>query len=104
MERSIELLKACVLLLQKQEESGYVLNLLAETIFYDDCECDGYCLLEDIKSELELLESEEKSCNQYAILSNVSIMKMDFVKKEKVYLKDLFCIDSRFENEKEEVE
>lgn len=53
-DRKITLLKACVALLEKQDNSPYVLNLLEETVFYDDVDCDGYCLLEDIKIELEL--------------------------------------------------
>lgn len=51
--RAEELLKACVELLNKQNESSYVLNLLDELIYYDDCECDGNCLLEDIENLLE---------------------------------------------------
>lgn len=47
--RARELLKACAELLNKQNESFYVLNLLEETVYYDGCECDGGCLLEDIK-------------------------------------------------------
>jgi hypothetical protein len=53
-DRKTELLKAVVQLLEKQEKSPYVLNILAEEVFYDECSCDGYCLLDDIKSELEL--------------------------------------------------
>jgi len=29
-----------------------VLDLLSETVFYDDADCDGNCLLEDIEMEL----------------------------------------------------
>ena len=51
--RATELLEACVQLLNKQLDSPYVLNLLNELIYYDDCECDGDCLLEDIRYLLE---------------------------------------------------
>jgi len=51
-DRKIILLKACRDLLKKQEKSHYVLNLLEETVFYDDVDCDGYCLLDDIEIEL----------------------------------------------------
>ena len=51
-DRKITLLKACRDLLKKQEDAGYVLDLLSETVFYDDAECDGNCLLEDIETEL----------------------------------------------------
>ena len=54
--RKVTLLKACASLLNKQKESPYVLNLLEETVYYDDADCDGYCLLNDIKTELELNE------------------------------------------------
>ena len=52
-KRAEELLNVCVKLLNKQNESGYVLNILEQTVYYDDCECDGYCLLDDIESLLE---------------------------------------------------
>lgn len=53
-DRKTTLLKACLQLLQKQEESPYVLDILEETVYYDECECDGSCLMEDIKIELGL--------------------------------------------------
>ena len=56
LERAETLLKATYELLSKQEESYFVLNLLAETIFYDGTECDGSCLMEDI--EMWLLEGD----------------------------------------------
>ncbi len=55
-DRKITLLKACRELLKKQERSKYVLNLLTETVFYDEVDCDGYCLLDDIVAELEITE------------------------------------------------
>ena len=51
--RARELLNACAELFNKQNESFYVLNLLEETVYYDECECDGNCLWEDIVSLLE---------------------------------------------------
>lgn len=51
--RAKELLEACVKLLELQNESSYVLDLLSENVYYDDCECDGNCLLEDIKVLLD---------------------------------------------------
>lgn len=51
--RAEELLNAVVKLLNKQNESFFILNLLEETVYYDECDCDGYCLLEDIKELLE---------------------------------------------------
>ena len=54
LERAKVLLKACYDLLQKQEESYYVLNLLETTVYYDEADCDGYCLKNDIEAELGL--------------------------------------------------
>ena len=48
LKRADTLLKATYDLLKKQDGNYYVLNLLAETVFYDDAECDGNCLMEDI--------------------------------------------------------
>lgn len=49
LNRARTLLKATGALLKKQEDSNYVLNLLAETVYYDEAECDGSCLLDDIR-------------------------------------------------------
>jgi hypothetical protein len=53
-DRKVTLLKACRELLQKQNRSSYVLDLLSETVYYDEAECDGNCLLDDIEIELGL--------------------------------------------------
>lgn len=49
LNRAKTLLKAAGTLLKKQEDSNYVLNLLTETVYYDEAECDGSCLLDDIR-------------------------------------------------------
>lgn len=48
LKRADTLLKATYDLLKKQYKNYYVLNLLAETVYYDETECDGNCLMEDI--------------------------------------------------------
>lgn len=48
LERATTLLRATRELLQRQQDDPCVLNLLAETVFYDEAECDGACLLDDI--------------------------------------------------------
>lgn len=48
-QRYITLLRAAHTLLKKQYDASCVLNLLAETVFYDEAECDGNCLLNDIE-------------------------------------------------------
>ena len=45
--------RAITLLLEKQKNSYFVVDLLQETVFYDDTDCDGFCLLEDIDILLE---------------------------------------------------
>jgi len=52
-DRKVVLLRAAYDLLKKQDDTVYGwLNLLAETVPYDGTDCDGYCLMEDIASEL----------------------------------------------------
>ena len=46
--RARELFMAVIELLSKQKEVDVVLNMLTETVYYDEAECDGYCLMEDI--------------------------------------------------------
>lgn len=56
MNRKDILLKAAYKLLKQCHESGYVLDVLSETTFYDGADCDGYCLANDIAHELDLEE------------------------------------------------
>lgn len=58
LERAKILLKATKDLLEKQENSCYVLNLLTETVFYDGVDCDGTCLKDDIGYWFDELEDE----------------------------------------------
>ena len=60
LKRAKTLLKATKELLEKQDNSSYVLNLLEETVFYDEAECDGCCLKDDIGYWLDELEEQEK--------------------------------------------
>ena len=39
-------------LFKKSNDSHYVIDVLSETIFYDNTECDGHCLWNDIKDVL----------------------------------------------------
>jgi hypothetical protein len=56
LERAVILLKAAKELLSKQRNSYYVLNMLEETVYYDDAECDGSCLIDDIGYLLDEIE------------------------------------------------
>jgi hypothetical protein len=53
-DRKIILLKACLDILKKCDESVYVANFFEQTAFWDNAECDGYCLMEEIKELLNL--------------------------------------------------
>lgn len=53
IERAKVLLKATHELLKKCDEGPFVKNALEETVFYDDAECDGNCLMDDIENWLE---------------------------------------------------
>ena len=63
LKRAETLLQATYKLLQKQENSSYVLNLMAETVYYDEADCDGACLMDDIRywfDEFSMTDLEEK--------------------------------------------
>lgn len=50
-DRAVTLLKAARDLLIKQNEAGILINYPL-TVHYDDADCDGYCLLDDINAHL----------------------------------------------------
>lgn len=52
------LLRAAYDLLRKASEMHYVQEATHITVFYDDADCDGYCLMEDIATELDLDDDE----------------------------------------------
>ena len=52
MDGAMTLLQACSDLLSQQTESKETLNLLKAQVVYDDTECDGFSLLEDLASLL----------------------------------------------------
>ena len=51
-KRKDVLLRAAYDLLVQCYESRYVLNAPSVTVHYDDAECDGTCLMNDIADEL----------------------------------------------------
>lgn len=53
VDRKTILLMACRDMLLKCKDSPYVISPMETTVFYDDANCDGYCLLEDIEVELD---------------------------------------------------
>ena len=53
-DRKTVLLKAAYDILKKCDEGPYVVDALGVTAVWDGADCDGYCLMEDIKNELGL--------------------------------------------------
>ncbi len=51
-ERATTLLKATYDMLKKLNESHFVESPFETTVFYDEAECDGHCLMDDILIEL----------------------------------------------------
>lgn len=56
-ERRDILLKATYDILKKCHDSYYVLDVLAQTAVWDEVDCDGLCLMEEIA---EILGIEER--------------------------------------------
>ena len=54
-DRGVVLLNAVRELLEIQEKSGVVVDILSQSVYYDDTMCDGYCVLDDIRAYLEEL-------------------------------------------------
>lgn len=52
IDRKKVLLKAAYDLLRKANDSHYVEQAISIKVRYDNAECDGYCLMEDIAEEL----------------------------------------------------
>ena len=54
--RAIELLKATEAFLTKFK-LDHRLDVMKTTVFYDETNCDGYCLLDDVTALLDEIES-----------------------------------------------
>lgn len=50
------LLRACYDMFKKLRDAHRVESPFETTVFYDEADCDGYCLMNDIEIELELEE------------------------------------------------
>ena len=59
-DRKTVLLKATYDLLRQCRESDYVQNIFELTTPYDGTECDGLCLMDDIRSILEIDEEADQ--------------------------------------------
>lgn len=58
-DRKEVLLRAAFDLLRRAEESHFVQEAGCIVVRYDDADCDGGCLLEDIAEELNISNDEE---------------------------------------------
>jgi hypothetical protein len=58
MNRERVLLRAAYDLLKTADADHYVRSPLEITVWYDKAECDGSCLMDDIRHELGLPEHE----------------------------------------------
>lgn len=54
VDRKTVLLKAAYDILKKVKDAPYVESAMEMTAFYDEAECDGFCLMEDIATELDI--------------------------------------------------
>lgn len=51
-ERALILMKATLDILNKCDEGPYVKNVLETTAIWDEAECDGYCLKDELEDLL----------------------------------------------------
>lgn len=58
-DRKEVLLRAAYDLLKRSTQDHYVREATSIMIHYDDANCDGYCLMEDIAAELEFEDESE---------------------------------------------
>ncbi len=58
MDRREILLRATYDMLKKIKAQPYVTSPFETTVFYDEADCDGACLMEDIAIQLELRSEE----------------------------------------------
>ena len=59
MNRKETLLRAAYDLLKRSTQDIYVREATSILVRFDDANCDGYCLMEDIASELGLDDNEQ---------------------------------------------
>ena len=58
VDRKDVLLQAAYDILKQCSDSSTVLDVMSVTAYWDEAECDGYCLLDDIAVELGMEESD----------------------------------------------
>lgn len=58
--RALILLKATSDILEKLDDTPYVLNFFEQTAVWDGVDCDGYCLMEEVNELLEEVGVKEQ--------------------------------------------
>ena len=58
-ERALILLKAAYEILNECDQSEFVISPMEVTVNYDEAECDGHCLMEDIENYLESMNNTQ---------------------------------------------
>lgn len=56
IDQAFKLIEATQGILRKCDEGIYVKNVFEQTAIWDDTECDGYCLKEEIDELLQEIE------------------------------------------------
>ena len=59
-EQSLKLLKATLDILKQCNESAYVKDVMEVTAIWDEAECDGNCLMEEVEALVEELINQNK--------------------------------------------
>ena len=59
MDRKEILLRAAYDLLKRSTNDHFVREATSIVVRFDDANCDGYCLMEDIATELEINSDED---------------------------------------------
>ena len=58
-KRKDTLLRAAYDLLKRASQDHYVRSATEIPVYYDDANCDGYCLMEDIAEQLGFYDDQE---------------------------------------------
>lgn len=87
-DRKTVLLNACLQLLRKQEDSSYTLDLLKESVCYDEAKYNGHQLIEDIEEELTKNSSSQNLFNQYIIKFKNNPPAIIWAKDYEIVVKD----------------
>lgn len=61
LQRARVLLKATHDLLKAAERNPYVEDVLSMLVYYDEANCDGYCLMEDIENYFDEFDAERRN-------------------------------------------